>query len=200
MTSPRRAQIVRGVIGTVAAAVLVGALAGCTATAEGGGAPDTEAPAEATETPYVPEVTDGGAAIISGVADCAQIGGYLGSIIDGLEISLEAVDPASVFCDWGGQTEETPIVSVEITGDGSVPVPTADVVTASGGQVIDSAAATAKGGIVYSLPGTDGQAFALMAVLPDVSVSATAVGMEIGDDQVRQLAGAVEEILSLSDQ
>lgn len=200
MRNTSRARLTRLAIGAVAATALVGCFAGCTATPDGSNGATTDAATGATGTPYVPEVTDGGSVIISNVTDCAQIGGYLGSIIDGLEISLEAVDPASVFCDWGGQTEETPIVSVEITGDGSVPVPTADVVTASGGQVIDSAAATAKGGIVYSLPGTDGQAFALMAVLPDVSVSATAVGMEIGDDQVRQLAGAVEEILRLSDQ
>lgn len=194
MRNTSRARLTRLAIGAVAATALVGAFTGCTATSDDAGTASGDA---STETPYVPEVTDGGAAIISNVTDCAQIGGYLGSIIDGLEISLEAVDTASVFCDWGGQTDDTPIVSVEITGDGSVPVPTADVVTASGGEVIDSAAATAKGGIVYALPGSDGQAFALMAVLPEVSVSATAVGMEVASDQVQQLAGAVENILSL---
>ncbi|MBP2436594.1 hypothetical protein [Microbacterium amylolyticum] len=188
----------RTAIGAIAAVVLVGSLAGCTA---GDDTPDVTEPdpspsVEEEGTPYVPEANEDGSVIISAISDCGQIGGYLGSLIDGLELTLESVDPGVVFCDWSGDSPESPVVSVEITGDGSIPVPAADVVAASGGRVIESPAADSKGGIVYALPGASGQAFALMAVLPDVAVSATAVGLDITDEQVGQLASAVENVLT----
>lgn len=178
-------------IGAVIAVAAISALAGCTAADTDDAAP-TEEP---TVEEYTPTVTDEGAEIIAGITDCAQVAGQFGTLTEGLELDLEALDESAVFCDWLAVDDENRAFTIQVDGAQADAVPTVDQVAASSGTVVEIAKVTEAGGIAYSIAGADGSAYSLTAVVPEYSISATLIGSEIGDDQIQQITAGVESLL-----
>lgn len=187
----KNARMRRSALGALIAVVAISALAGCTAAPD-----DAEPTEEPTSSEYTPNVTDEGAALIAGITDCAQLGGEFGTLTEGLELSLESLDETGVFCDWVAADDENHVVSIEVLGAEADTVPTADAIAASGGTVVENAKVAEAGGIVYSIAGAEGSAYSLTAVVPEYSVSVTAVGGEIGDEQIQQITAGIEALLS----
>lgn len=187
----KNARTRKSMIGAVIAVAAISALAGCTAADTNDAGPTEEPTAEE----YTPTVTDEGAEIIAGIADCAQIAGEFGALAEGLELTNEALDSTAVFCDWFAADDETHSFSVEVLGMESDVVPAVEAVEASGGTVVEIAKVTEAGGIAYSIAGADGSAYSLTAAVPEYSISATLIGSEISDEQIQQITAGVESLL-----
>jgi len=187
----KNARTLRTTVGAVIAVVAITALAGCTSSGDG----DADSTPEPTASEYTPSVTDEGSELIAGIADCAQVAGGFGTLTEGLELTLESLDETGVFCDWAAADDENHVVSVEVLGTEADAVPTADAVAASGGTVVENAKVDEAGGIVYSIAGADNAAYSLTAVLPSYSVSVTAVGGELGEEQIAQITAGLEAII-----
>lgn len=174
------------------AVAAVTTLAACTGPDNADEAKSTPKP---TATEYTPAVTDKGAELVAKLGDCAQVAGHFGTLTEGLELSLESLGDDALFCDWVAADDENHVFSVEVLGAEPDAVPSPEAVAASGGTVVESAAVADAGGIAYAIAGADGTAYSLTAVLPEYSMSVSAVGGQIGEEQIGQIQAGVEQLL-----
>lgn len=184
-----RAKKTAGLVALISVAtVLAGCAVGTTPAPEDSSAPSEDAVA------YTPDATAEGAAVLEGIDGCAQIGGHFGSLVEGLELSLESLDDSSVFCDWGAADAER-VLSVEVWPSAG-PVPSTEAVTASGGEALEDPDVSAAGGVVYAIAPSE-NALALTVVLPTHSASVTLLNTVIDNEQREQLSIGLRALLGL---
>lgn len=174
------------------AAGVTASLIGCTA--EAPVVPPSPAP-DATE--FTPEVTDEGANALASIPGCAEVGEMFSSVIDGLEMTLDSAGDASVFCDWSDPDDENRAFSVEVLAS-SDPVPSADVLAASGANVVDAAPVADAGGIAYIIA-TDSSAYSLSVVLPTHSASVTVLNLGSEPERLTILTTGLSTLLGLEE-
>ncbi|MBP2412726.1 hypothetical protein JOF48_001525 [Arthrobacter stackebrandtii] len=179
--------------GATAAAVMSLALAGCTV---GGPPPTATQDAAPSAVEYVPDASAAGAAVLESITDCKAVGEHFGALLDGMEPTMESVSDASVFCDWAAADDEETVFSVEVWPATS-PVPAAEAVAASGGTVLEDPRISDAGGIVYAIAPSS-EALALTVLLPEYSISATALNLVSEAEQKQQMSVGLFEMTGLA--
>jgi len=182
----------RAALAVLVAIAAAGTLGGCSAGAVDG----TESSTPPTASEYEPSVTEQGAALVSRINDCAGFAAQLGTLTAGLELTVESVDEAGIFCDWVSPEDPDRIISVEVLGTAAQAVPSTAEVTASGATIVENATVRDAGGIAYSLTAADETAYSLTAVVPEYSVSISALGAEIPEEQTQQILDGIEVLLT----